>query len=40
MILMRMEESMGNIPYFRSVEQIFEGECEGNFLKLLSIYFL
>ena len=35
------EETMRDIPFFRSLEQIFEGECECNFFfKLLSIYFL
>ena len=33
------EKTMGDIPSFRSVEQIFEGECEGTFLKIIVYLF-
>ena len=32
------EETMGDIPSFRSVEQIFEGECECNFFLKIVVY--
>ena len=34
------EKTMRDISSFRLVKQIFERECDGNFLKLLFIYFL